>query len=106
MVKGDIIVIPFPFTNLTGSKIRPACVLISSSADVTISFITTKFNWIDDACIEVAPSTENGLKKNSLVRLNKLASIDKELILGRIGKFNSRDINRINSKLKEILQLL
>lgn len=105
MVKGDIIVVPFPFTNLSGSKIRPACVLISSFADVTISFITTQLNWIDEASIDVVPSTENGLKKNSFIRLNKLASIDKALILGKIGVLNSNDIDRINFKLKEILQL-
>ncbi len=105
MVKGDIIVVPFPFTNLSGTKIRPACVLIPSFADVTISFITTQFNWIDEACIEIAPSNENGLKKNSLIRLNKIASIDNSLILGRIGSLNAIDIHRLNLKLKEILQL-
>jgi mRNA interferase MazF len=105
MVKGDIILVPFPFTNLSGSKIRPACVLILSASDVTIAFITTQFNWVDEACLEIISSNENGLKKTSLIRLNKIASIDKALVLGKIGKLNSNDIGRIDSKLKEILQL-
>lgn len=105
MVKGDIIVVPFPFTDLSGSKIRPACVLIPSFADITISFITTQFNWIDEACLEIEHSRENGLKKNSLIRLNKLASIDKALVLGKIGSLNPIDIHRLNLKLKQILQL-
>jgi len=105
MKKGDIILVPFPFTNLSGSKIRPALVLIASDLDVSVSFITTQFDWKDEACLEVQSSTENNLKKNSLMRLNKLASLDKQLVLGRIGRLSSLDIERVNKKLIELFQL-
>lgn len=42
MIKGDVILIPFPFTNLAGSKLRPAIILISTPDDLTLSFITTQ----------------------------------------------------------------
>lgn len=105
MIKGDIILVPFPFTNLSGTKIRPALVLISSDIDVTIAFVTTQFNWIDESCVEIESSRQNGLKKNSLLRLDKLASIDKTLVLGKIGNLNPEDIKRINIQLKIILGL-
>lgn len=105
MVKGDIILVPFPFTNLSGSKIRPALVLISSDIDVTIAFITTQFNRDDESCVSIEASIENGLKKNSLIRLNKLASVDNNLVLGKIGSLQSSDIVRINSQLKKIFQV-
>mgnify|MGYP003344528084 CR=1 FL=1 len=41
MTKGDIVLIPFPFTDLTGSKLRPALILATTEHDVTVAFITT-----------------------------------------------------------------
>ncbi len=69
MIKGDIILIPFPFTNLTDNKLRPAIILISTPDDLTLSFITTQLKWEESIDIKLEPSFENGLKKTSLIRL-------------------------------------
>jgi len=105
MRKGDIVLVPFPFTNLSEAKIRSCLILIEAEYDVTVSFITTQSTWQDEASVLLYSSPENGLKKDSIVRLNKLATIDKEMILGKIGKLNAKEILPINQKLKDILQL-
>jgi len=103
--KGDIVLIPFPFSDLTGNKLRPALVLISSKNDVTVCFITTQFKCKNKFDIEIFPSSENGIKKESIIRLNKFATLDKKIVLGKIGVIDINSIKRINSNLKKILEL-
>ena len=86
MTKGDIVLIPFPFTNLSGSKIRPALILYVGEYDVTVSFISTKLHWKSEIDLVLIPNEENGLKKESLVKLSKIATLEKSLILeGKLG---------------------
>ncbi len=106
MQKGDIVLIPFPFTDLTGNKNRPALVLVSDELDITVAFISTQLKWKEDTDIQLSVSNLNGLKKNSLIRLSKLATIDKELALGKLGQLNDGQIKLANINLKKIFQLL
>lgn len=45
MAKGNIVLITFPFTDLSGSKLRPAVVLADTGSDMTVCFITTQAGW-------------------------------------------------------------
>lgn len=105
MKKGDIVLIPFPFSDLTGNKLRPALVLISTESDVTVCYITTQLQWEEKFDIQLYPSFENGLKKGSLLRISKFSTIDKDLILGRIGILENFYLKKLNQNLIEILQL-
>ncbi len=105
MSKGDIILIPFPFTDLSGKKLRPAVVLIDKDHDLTVSFITTQLGWKESTDIELSPSKKTGIKKASLIRLSKLATIDKSLAVGKLGELQQSDITELNTKLKKLLQL-
>ena len=62
MNKGDIVLIPFPFTDLSGDKNRPALILFDSEDDVTVCFITTQLKWKSAFDIPVQPSPVNGIK--------------------------------------------
>lgn len=56
MNKGDVVLIPFPFTDLSGNKNRPAVILIDSEDDVTVCFLTTQLKWQSEFDISIQPS--------------------------------------------------
>jgi len=103
--KGDIVLLSFPFTDLIGKKIWPALILVVSDLDVIVAFITTQFKWQNPYDIALEPDGTNGLKKTSLLRLSKIITIDKDLILGKLGELNAFDLEKINNSLIKILNL-
>jgi len=105
MKKGSVVLIPFPFTDLKGSKIRPAVVLNENELDVTICFITSELKWKTEHDVAVFPSEGNGLKAPSLIRVGKIATIDSTLILGELGELSNAEIGELNNGLKKLLQL-
>ncbi len=105
MKKGDIILLPFPFTDLSGNKTRPALVLISNSLDVTAAFITTQIGWQESNDLLLSANSTNGLKRNSLVRLSKLATIDSGLVLGKLGEISKNELEELDKKLIITLQI-
>ncbi len=105
MKKGDIVLIPFPFTDLTGNKLRPALILVHSERDITVCFITTQLKWQETTDIEISPSVNNGIKKDSLIRLSKMATIDKSLAIGKLGNLDHEYLPELNKNLKLIFEL-
>jgi mRNA interferase MazF len=74
MKKGDIVLIPFPFTNLKGTKRRPAVILYKGELDVSVSFITSRVKWEEKTDLLIIPDQMNGLKKPYLIRIDKIAT--------------------------------
>ncbi|MDR9399433.1 MAG: type II toxin-antitoxin system PemK/MazF family toxin [Salibacter sp.] len=105
MEKGDIVLVPFPFTNLSGSKKRPALILACSKLDVTVCFISTRLYWRENIDLVLSPVSENGLKKESLVRTRKIASIDLNLIIGKLGSINTDQLKELDSNLIELFDI-
>ncbi len=105
MNKGDVVLISYPFTDSSGSKNRPAIVLFESELDVIVCFLTTKIRWQEEHDVLIDPTIENGLKSQSLARIGKIVTLDKELILGRIGSLERQTIQQINESIMRILRL-
>ena len=105
MTKGEIVLITFPFTDLSGSKLRPAVILSETSIDLVVSFITTQIGWQEPTDVLLLPNAENGLKKQSLIRTGKIATLDKSLAKGLLGKLTSIDLLDKNIKLKLLFSL-
>ncbi|HVF82068.1 MAG TPA: type II toxin-antitoxin system PemK/MazF family toxin [Flavisolibacter sp.] len=105
MQKGDIVLIPFSFTDLSGNKLRPAVILAQTRVDLTVCFITSQFQWQEPTDILLQPKPTNGIKRPSLIRVSKIATLDKSLSLGKIGSVDSSDLTELDSKLKQIFRL-
>ena len=88
-----------------GNKLRPALILAENNLDVTVSFITTQLQWQEPTDISLQPDSKNGIKKTSLVRLSKIAAIDRSRIVGIIGSINPAQVIELKLKLKLIFQL-
>jgi mRNA interferase MazF len=68
-------------------KRRPALVVSTDNArraDIIVAYVTSVAVNEPDA-IPIAPSPKNGLKVPSMVRFDKIATIDKSIIAGRLG---------------------
>ncbi|WP_026632984.1 type II toxin-antitoxin system PemK/MazF family toxin [Dyadobacter alkalitolerans] len=105
MAKGDIVLITFPFTDLSSGKLRPAVVLAESTLDLTVCFITSQLGWQETTDVPLNPSTVSGLRKMSLVRTSKIATLDRTLAKGLLGKLSDAELSYLDTKLKIILQL-
>jgi mRNA interferase MazF len=105
MAKGDIVLITFPFTDLTGSKLRPAVILADSTLDLTVCFVTTQLEWQEATDVQLMPNSSNGLRKQSLIRTSKIATLDKTLAKGLLGRLTSNELADLNDKLKKLLRL-
>ena len=91
--KGDIILVSFPFTNLVGSKFRPAVILYETSSNITACFITTQFEQKEPTDILLIANQTNGLKIDSLLRTSKIATIDKQIAKGILGTLSAQQID-------------
>lgn len=86
---GSIVLTHFPFTNLTGGKVRPALVISRDNArrsDIVLAFITSKPHVaaIPDA-LSILPTAANGLKVASVVRFDKVVTLETRVIAGKLG---------------------
>jgi mRNA interferase MazF len=105
---GDVVVVPFPFTDRTASKRRPALVLSDAGAfnarvgACVLAMITSQENtsWPLDTPLEDLGSA--GLPAASVVRM-KLFTLDHELILRKAGRLGSGDERRVRSALGRLL---
>lgn len=105
MGKGDIVLIIFPFTDLTGNKLRPAVILVNTEIDLTVCFITTQLQWQETTDVQLEPTLYNGLRKKSLIRTSKIATLDKTLAKGLLGRLTINELSDLDDKLKLLLSL-
>jgi mRNA interferase MazF len=90
-MKGKIVLVHFPFTDLTAAKLRPALVIHESDQDVVVAFISSRvpahLAGSDLPVPEDHPAfPATGLKVSSVIKFDKIATVSKDLVEGEIGE--------------------
>ena len=100
-LKGNVVTIQFPFSDLTGSKKRPALIVADwGSNDVILAQITSVVHKDNYAIYLNDKDFLNGsLKKESYVRPNKLFTADKSTFLQNIGVLNTDTMEKITDEI-------
>lgn len=110
MKQRDLLLVPFPFSDQSGRKIRPVIVISNESFneisdDVLVIGVTSNISK-DKYTISL---TNNDLEEGKLttlccIKVENILKIDKDLIIKKIGRIKREKLNRIIDKIIEIIK--
>ena len=108
MKTGDIVLVFWPFTNLTETKRRPALVLhVNQHNDFLLLFLTSREPEQElQLNYSIPPDSENNLKIISYARIDKLIVLNKDNCSGVIGTVSAIDFQQIKEKLSAFFKQL
>jgi mRNA interferase MazF len=112
-MKYKIVLVPFPFDDLSASKVRPAICLtgrISTYNHVVIAFITSQVQTAveqSDLLLSQQDSdfTQTGLNLSSAIRLHRLVTIPIRLIRRELGELPLQYHSQVENKLKALFEI-
>jgi mRNA interferase MazF len=108
-MKGNIVLVPFPFDDFSGVKLRPAVCLtgqIGKYNHLIVAFISSRLPEEKSASdIIIEPNERNGLKTVSVLRLHKMATIPASLIKRQLGQLSKQQMEVVNTKLSVLFNL-
>jgi len=110
--EGQIVLFKFPQTDQTIGKLRPALVLRRMPGqhnDWLICMISSNLDQkIPDFDEIISPNDldfrESGLKVPSLIRIGRLAVVDGDILIGKLGQIDTQRLLRIKQKLSRWIQ--
>ncbi|MBL7064451.1 MAG: type II toxin-antitoxin system PemK/MazF family toxin [Anaerolineae bacterium] len=113
MTKGKVVLVPFPFDDLSATKVRPAVCLtnpIGVHRHVVLAFITSRVPALlanSDLVLDIAdpdfPTT--GLRVSSTLRLHRLMTVSTSIIQRELGELSPRMQAEANAKLRDLFEL-
>ena len=109
--EGDIVILELPFTDLIGKKLRPVLVLSSEklnkvSRDLIVAKISSS-QQLEDFEVELKPDDleEGKLKKISYIHCHSIFTVEKTLILKKVGRLKSEKLNEVKNIIKCIFNI-
>lgn len=105
-VKDDVVVVPFPFSDLTQAKRRPALVITALEGDDLILCQITSQTIKDKYAISISSDDfgEGNLSQPSNARPNRLFTADSNIVLYRVGNLKTAKLDVIIDRKIEIIR--
>ena len=109
-MKYRIVIVPFPFDDLSGRKARPAACLtdeIQPYGHVVLAFITSKIpvnSFATDFVIDSQDTdfTVTELKVSSTIRLHRLMTVSSRIIMRELGELSKGQQTEIENRLRKL----
>lgn len=104
-VKGSIVVLPFPFSDLSASKRRPALVLADLQGDDIILCQITSKNTKDIYAITLDNDdlVSGSLSVSSNIRPNRLFTADKKIVAYTLGRVSQDKFQQVADAINQII---
>ena len=113
--RGDLVLVGFPFTDLTATKVRPALVVSATAhhraaGDVLLAAISSTPPKRPKATHVVVKQSDSefsatGLKRTSVVLCGKLFTMEQRLVLRHLGRLDRAHLDRVDRGLTAVLGL-
>ena len=98
MKTGEIVLIPFPFAEFTQRKVRPAVVVCETKdafRDIVLCAISSVVSdQISENEIILRVDDINGLRKDSVLKVDRIATAKNQDVIARIGKLGNDDLSK------------
>jgi mRNA interferase MazF len=113
MTKDRVVLVPFPFDDLSTAKVRPAVCLtnpIGVHRHIVLAFITSRIPAplvSSDLVLDVGDSDfpMTGLRVSSTLRLHRLMTVTASIIQRELGELSPRMQAEVNAKLRDLFEL-
>jgi mRNA interferase MazF len=112
LARGDVVLTRFPFTDLTGASLRPA--LVVSQGQIGEDFVLIAISSVVRGSLAPADYTldsshpefaTTGLRVRSVLRMHKLAAVERFVITRRLGRIGPRIQAEVDQRLRVVLGL-
>jgi mRNA interferase MazF len=112
-LKNKVVLVPFPFDDLSSSKVRPAACLtepIGRHDHVVLAFITSRLPENPELSDVILRRNEEGfeatgLRVSSAIRLHRLMTVTTELVRRELGELSPKQQEEVNQKLHKLFEL-
>ncbi len=108
---GDLILVPFPFSNKLQAKVRPVVIVSIESynryaGDVVVCGVTSKLKPMRFAIqIDQSNLSSGLLKAPSKIKVDAIASVEKSIIIKSIGRLNKATLDKVKDLLRTLFAL-